>query len=178
MASVVTRTLKDGTRAYDVKYRDGARKQQWERVPGGKRAANARRREIEDNLLQTGGRWTPPAPVKCRIASDEWLEQIRHDIGERVHGNYARSMRLVWNPAFGELDVAAITWAHVDDTIAKRLNDGKAKNTVRNDVTALRLMLAYTFKKHRITSPNPAVGHRIEVLGARSSRRRTRRSRR
>src|SRR3954468_22017470 len=95
-ASIVTRHRKDRKRSYHVKYRAGDGRIHWEHVPGDKRAAKARAREVEDQLHRSGGRWTPPVPEKCGTFADEWLEQVaRPKVSPRVYENYKRTFRLV-----------------------------------------------------------------------------------
>src|SRR6266511_2633524 len=109
MASIVTRTREDGKRSYHVKYRAGDGRVRWEHVPGDKRAANARKREIE-NELHRNTLWTPPKPVKFDDAVDHWLAVIKHEVGARTYENHDRAFRLVWRPAFGKLELAAISY--------------------------------------------------------------------
>ena len=84
MASIVTRTREDGKRSYHVKYKDGAGQIRWEHVPGDKRAANARKRDIETNLHKNA-RWTPPKPTKVDEHADHWLSVIKHEVTPRVY---------------------------------------------------------------------------------------------
>ena len=161
MASIVTRTRKDGKRSHHVKYRAGYGRVRWEHVPGDKRAAKARARQIEDQLHKTGGRWTPPANVKCDEYADQWLEEYaRHAVSPRVYDNYARSLRLVWKPAVGQLPLAAVTRTHIKTIIAKQRAEGKADNTIRNNMIPIREMLSYAVDDGLIAS-NPATALKI-----------------
>jgi hypothetical protein len=53
VASIVRRTRKDGTPSYHVKYRAGHGRIRWEHVAGNKKAAESRRRKIQDELDAT-----------------------------------------------------------------------------------------------------------------------------
>jgi integrase len=160
MASIVTRTREDGKRSYHVKYRAGDGRVHWEHVPGDKRAANARKRDIETNLHKNA-RWVPPVPVKVDDHADHWLTVIKHEVTPRVYENYDRAFRLVWRPALGQLELAAVTYAHVERLVTKMYDEGKARNTVRNSVTPFRAMLAHAVKLGLIPS-NPAALIEVE----------------
>jgi integrase len=166
MASIVTRTREDGKRSYHVKYKDGAGQIRWEHVPGDKRAANARKRDIE-NELHRNERWTPPKPTKVDEHADHWLSVIEHEVTPRVYENYARAFRLVWRPALGKLELAAVTYAHIERIVTKMYADGKARGTVRSHITPLRAMLAHAVK-HNLIPSNPAAG--IGVDGGRQAK--------
>lgn len=165
MASIVKRTLKDGKASYHVKYKGGDNRVRWEHVPGDKRAAKARARAIEENLHKTGGRWTPPAAVKCGAYADEWLEDYaRNAVSPRVYENYKRTMRLVLKPALGELELAALTYTHMKTLVASMRKDGKADNTIRNNMIPIREMLTHAVRDGLIPS-NPATA--LEITGGR-----------
>src|SRR5512133_808065 len=153
MASVVRRLRKDGSPSYHVKYRAGDGRVRWEHVPGDKRAAKARARDIEDNLHKTGGRWTPPATIKCGTYADQWLEDYaRHAVSPRVYENYKRTVRLVLKPALGEMELAALTYTHMKALVSSMRADGKADNTIRNNIIPIREMLAHAVKDGLIPS--------------------------
>jgi integrase len=161
MASIVTRVRQDGTRSHHVKYRDGNGHVRWEHVPGDKRAANARRRKVEDELHRSGGRWVPPAPVKVGEYADRWLnDHVKHRVSPRVFENYERTFRLVLKPAYGQLELAALTYSLVERLAEQMLDDGKAHNTVRNNITPIRSMLAHAVK-HGLIVSNPATSLEI-----------------
>jgi integrase len=155
MASIVKRTRKDGGASYHVKSRAGDGRVRWEHVPGDKRAAKARARQIEDELYKTGGRWTPPAPKKVREYADEWLEN--HAVSPRVRENYSRTFRLVLKPELGNLELAAVTRVRMKRLVATLRERIKAHNTIRNDLIPIREMFASAVEDGLI-SANPAGG--------------------
>lgn len=161
MASIVTRTRKDGKRSHHVKYRAGDGRVRWEHVNGDKRSALARKAEIELELHKTGGRWTPPVDIKCGEYADRWLEDYaRNAVSPRVYENYKRTVRLVLKPALGDLELAAVNRTHIKGLIGAMRADGKADNTIRNNLIPIREMLTHAVEDGLIPA-NPALALKI-----------------
>lgn len=72
----------------------------------------------------------------------------------RGEENYRRSLRLVWRPAVQNLELAAVMRTHIKAIVAKMRADGKADNTIRNNLILIREMLARAVDDGLISS-NP-----------------------
>jgi integrase len=164
VASIVTRTRKDGTRSHHVKYTDGGGQVRWEHVPGDKRAANARKRTIEDELHRNPD-WSPPVQTLVGDYFDTWLEQhARPNVRPRVFANYEIAGRLHIKPELGALRLTALRARHAKALVAKLRTQGKSEATIRNVLVPLREMLSHAVVDELISS-NPLAG--VRLLGNR-----------
>ncbi len=158
---VRSRSIADGSRRFDVKYRRGGRYTALEH--GGsfrtQREANERKRLIGDLLaaglnpkVELRRRLEPERPL--REASQGWIE-ARRRVAERTREGYRWREPIILE-AFGERAAQEIL---VDDVLAwiTKLERGYAPGSVARLVETLRMMLDFT------GGPNAARDRRVQL---------------
>jgi integrase len=159
MASLVTRTRKDGTPSYFVKYRSGDGKVRWEQFEKAK-AAQARKAEVELALVRSGGAWHPPIATSFEEYARAWLETYAAQaVRPRVLAGYRKAVE-DFVALFVARTLTALTRSDVKAFVASKLAEGYAPGSVRNRLVPLRELLGHAVEDGLIVA-NPAAGLRI-----------------
>lgn len=141
MASVVRRQRKKGKVSWYARYRDGRGRDVWEKHASAK-DAHARAAEVETLLARTGGAWSPPLKMTVAEYAERWLSERGPAIRERTLHGYRRSFDRELLPNFGQIQLAALSRAHIKEYASRRASKGAAANTIRNALAPLRAMLS------------------------------------
>ena len=82
--------------------------------------------------------------MKMTVAeyAERWLSERGPAIRERTLHGYRRSFDRELLPNFGQIQLAALSRAHIKEYASRRASKGAAANTIRNALAPLRAMLS------------------------------------
>lgn len=147
MASIVERTTSKNEKRLYLKFRaidreTGKRRDFWELQPThAKKAADARKSEVEVALHKSGGLWPADAPMPVesaltlRACGERWLERHQVNLRERVHANYKASLENHVYPSIG--DRRMVDMGPAD---AKELRDAMRRKKLSDDTIRAALV--------------------------------------
>jgi integrase len=140
----------------------GKRRKVWELQPSTlKNDANDRKRAIETALRKSGGLWPAEqpqeAPVTVAAYAEEFLAAHARKASDRVVDGYRDTFRVHLTPRFGDRPVTDTRRRDVNEYVGELVDAGKARNTIRNILTPLRLMFAKAVDDE-LRDTNPADG--------------------
>lgn len=135
-------------------------------------AARNWKRDVEVKIKN--GTLRAAEPTTVREAWEQWHEkalagEIRARGGKTYKPGVIRSYKLSFEgrllKAFGQRKVGDVRRKHVQDFVDKLVAEGLAAQTVRNTVTALRVLMKYAIRKELIAT-NPCDGLELPAGGA------------
>jgi integrase len=165
MATIVERTTAGGDRKLYVVFHavdraTGKRRKVWESQASPlKRAALTRKAEVELALRGSGGLWPTEEPQAAPLTfggyRDGWLGERARSVGERQRENNAWAFAHYLNPKFESMQLSEIRRTHVKGLVGELVDQGLARNSIRNVLSPLRMMLREAVRDELIPS-NPA----------------------
>jgi integrase len=165
MATIVERTTTAGERrlfvvAWIVDRGSLRRRKLWLQVsPPLKKQALARKAEVEVALRASGGLWPAEepaaAPTTFGAYRDSWLAERARSVGERQMENNRWAFAHYLNPRFEAMQLSEIRRTHVKALVGELVDQGLARNSIRNVLSPLRRMLREAVRDELIPS-NPA----------------------
>lgn len=159
--SVRERTLKDGTKRWDVRFRPiGSRKQVTETFHS---RDTALMRDVQVRHEKAGGRAELPAKsnVTVRSAYEGWVETrrrsvVRRQLKPKVLASDEDQWRLRLSEEFGDLPLRKVSVDHVQAWVDRLDQEGLASSTIRSALKPLKLIFDYALQTGVYAGMNPA----------------------
>ena len=145
------RDLADGTRRYEITYRDSDGRQRWKTISGGLKDAEATLEDIR-HRRRRGERVSPTRATFAEVAQ-AWLAS-QTQLRPRTVASYESLLRVHVLPRIGRLRITEVTEDDVAFVIAEMQRNGSKAWTIRTALTPLGRVLSYAARRGFIAA-NP-----------------------
>lgn len=167
--SVRERTLRDGTKRWDVRYRPlGSRREVTEtfltRELAEYRDAEIRYEKSEGRFTVSGG-----TPVRVHEAYRSWISEKRRSVRRdqlkpKTLDDYENQWRLRIEPEFGNFQMRRVSREHVQRWVDDLMDSGLGPSSIRHAVRPLKSIFDHAIRTGMHGGPNPVSSVELPAL--------------